>query len=177
MLITVLLMSGMLLGATVISGLLTVHQIRESGGIVNSAKAIYAADAGVELVKYRLAKDRPDCYEVPDGQPPPDPNPTMHAAFYANPGQYPANSPYLWSPAPYPATDDCYGYNPDPLLLSPDGDGWYHFEDGTRYKILIFYRSHFAGNPNDPVTEYDHAKITGKFRNSARAFRVTLGNL
>jgi len=52
MLITVLALSGMLIGATTIAGLLMTYQIRNSGDITNSIKAIMAADAGIECGLY-----------------------------------------------------------------------------------------------------------------------------
>lgn len=48
MILTVLALGGTLLGATTVAGLLTLYQIRNSKNISNSAKAIFAADAGVE---------------------------------------------------------------------------------------------------------------------------------
>lgn len=57
MLVTVLALSGTILGATTIAGLLMLYQIRQSTDMVNSAKAIYAADAGIEYELYRFFKD------------------------------------------------------------------------------------------------------------------------
>lgn len=48
MLITVLSLGGAILGATTVAGLLTLYQIRATTDTENSAKAIFAADAGVE---------------------------------------------------------------------------------------------------------------------------------
>lgn len=48
MLLTVLLLSGTILSATTIAGLLMLYQIRQSTDIANSTKAIYAADTGIE---------------------------------------------------------------------------------------------------------------------------------
>lgn len=48
MLITVLSLGGAILGATTVAGLLTLYQIRATTDTANSAKAIFAADAGVE---------------------------------------------------------------------------------------------------------------------------------
>jgi hypothetical protein len=48
MLIAVLAFSGAILGATTIAGLLMLYQIRATRDLGNSAKAIFAADAGVE---------------------------------------------------------------------------------------------------------------------------------
>lgn len=48
MLISVLSLSGAILGATAIAGLLTLYQLRSANDSQNSAKAIFAADAGVE---------------------------------------------------------------------------------------------------------------------------------
>ena len=63
MLITVLVLSGTILGATAIAGLLMLYQIRQSTDIVNSTKAIYAADSGIEWQLYKFFK-APD----PDAQ-------------------------------------------------------------------------------------------------------------
>src|ERR1700722_19958653 len=48
MLIAVLSLGGAILGATTVAGLLTLYQIRATTDTGNSAKAIFAADAGVE---------------------------------------------------------------------------------------------------------------------------------
>ncbi len=61
MLVTVMALSGTILGATTIAGLLMLHQIRQSTDTVNSSKAIYAADSGIEYELYRFFKD--DSYE------------------------------------------------------------------------------------------------------------------
>lgn len=45
---SMLFMSGLMLSATVISGLLVVYQIRQAIDAASSAQAIFAADAGVE---------------------------------------------------------------------------------------------------------------------------------
>ena len=57
MLITVMVLSSVILGASAIAGLLTLYQIRQSVDVVNSTKAIYAADAGLEWELYRFFKD------------------------------------------------------------------------------------------------------------------------
>lgn len=57
MLITVLAMSGTVLASTAIAGLLMVYQIRQSTDTANSAKAIFAADAGLEWEFYRILVD------------------------------------------------------------------------------------------------------------------------
>jgi len=59
MLVTVMALSGMILGATTIAGLLMIYQMRQSTDLVNSTKAIYAADAGIEYELYRI-------YQNPD---------------------------------------------------------------------------------------------------------------
>jgi hypothetical protein len=48
MLIAVLSLGGAILGATTVAGLLTLYQIRATTDTENSAKAIFAADAGTE---------------------------------------------------------------------------------------------------------------------------------
>lgn len=48
MLIAVLSLGGAILGATTVAGLLTLYQIRATTDTANSAKAIFAADSGME---------------------------------------------------------------------------------------------------------------------------------
>ncbi len=52
MLIATLSLGGAILGATTIAGLLMLYQIRGTTDSANSAKAIFAADAGVEWALY-----------------------------------------------------------------------------------------------------------------------------
>ena len=52
MLITVLALGGAILGATTVAGLLTLYQIRATTDAESSAKAVFAADAGVEWAQY-----------------------------------------------------------------------------------------------------------------------------
>lgn len=54
MLLTVIALGGTLLGATTIAGLLMLHQIRQSTDLKDSTKAIFAADAGLEMAGYYL---------------------------------------------------------------------------------------------------------------------------
>ena len=56
MLITVLVLSGTILGATAIAGLLMLYQVRQSSDAVSSTKAIYAADSGIEWQLYKFYK-------------------------------------------------------------------------------------------------------------------------
>lgn len=57
MLLTVLIISGTILGVTTIAGILMVNQIRQTTNVANSFQAIFAADAGLEWELYRLFKD------------------------------------------------------------------------------------------------------------------------
>lgn len=57
MLVTVMALSGMILGATTIAGLLMIYQLRQSTDLINSTRAIYAADAGIEYELYRIYKN------------------------------------------------------------------------------------------------------------------------
>lgn len=57
MLLTVLILSGTILSATTIAGLLMLYQIRQSADIASSNKAIYAADSGLEQALYNLIKN------------------------------------------------------------------------------------------------------------------------
>ena len=54
MILTVLVLGGAILGATTIAGLLTVYQVRQTADFANSAKAIFAADAGIEWGLYQF---------------------------------------------------------------------------------------------------------------------------
>jgi len=56
-LLTVLVLAGSMLGASVIAGYLMLLKIRASSDITNSARAIFAADAGVEWELYKQIKD------------------------------------------------------------------------------------------------------------------------
>ena len=74
MLITVLALSGTILGATTIAGLLTLYQIRQTTDFINSTKAIYAADSGLEWRLYKFfKKDGYLCKDCPDGEACPSP--------------------------------------------------------------------------------------------------------
>ena len=75
MLITVLALSGTLLGATAIAGLLMLYQIRQASDIVNSTKAIFAADAGIETQLFQIFKGEPpgECRDIPPADSPPEP--------------------------------------------------------------------------------------------------------
>lgn len=53
MIIAVLAVGGVILGATTIAGLLMVFQIRQTTNSADSAKAIFAADAGLESALYQ----------------------------------------------------------------------------------------------------------------------------
>lgn len=57
MLLTVVLLSGTVLGVTTIAGVLTLYQLRQASNATDSTRAIYAADAGVEWELYKRAKD------------------------------------------------------------------------------------------------------------------------
>ncbi len=59
MLISVIILGGILLSAAGIAGLLTIYQIRAANDVVNSAKAIFAADAGIEAVSWCSFKPCP----------------------------------------------------------------------------------------------------------------------
>lgn len=52
MLIAVLALGGTILGATTIAGFLMVYQIRQTSDFEDSAKAVFAADAGTEWALY-----------------------------------------------------------------------------------------------------------------------------
>jgi hypothetical protein len=48
MILTVLALGGTILGAATVASLLVVYQIRQSTDLANSARAIFAADTGIE---------------------------------------------------------------------------------------------------------------------------------
>jgi hypothetical protein len=52
MIISVVTLSGILLAAAAIAGLLMTYQLRSANDTVNSAKALFAADAGIEAATY-----------------------------------------------------------------------------------------------------------------------------
>ncbi len=52
MVLSVMMLGGLVLSVTAIAGLLLVYQIRQANDAVNSAKAIFAADAGIEWQIY-----------------------------------------------------------------------------------------------------------------------------
>lgn len=82
MLMTVLALSGTILGATTIAGLLMLYQIRQSTDIVNSTKAIFAADSGLEWRLYKFYKtDNQECLECPNGGACPQPNLQNESTF------------------------------------------------------------------------------------------------
>lgn len=60
MILTVLALGGAVLGATTIAGLLMLYQIRETTDLANSAKAIYAADSGIEASLYNWFCEGPN---------------------------------------------------------------------------------------------------------------------
>jgi len=56
MLMSIVSISMVFVGATIIAGVLQVFQIRQSSDFANSTKAIYAADAGLEWGLYQMIK-------------------------------------------------------------------------------------------------------------------------
>lgn len=54
MILTVLTLGGALLGATTIAGLLMLYQVRQGADVNHSARAVYAADSGIEWGLYNL---------------------------------------------------------------------------------------------------------------------------
>lgn len=56
MLLTVLAIGGTILGATTVAGLLMLYQVRQTTDFALSAKAVFAADAGIEWGLYRFFK-------------------------------------------------------------------------------------------------------------------------
>jgi hypothetical protein len=58
MLLTVVLLSGVILGTTAISGILMLNQVRQATNATDSQKAIFAADTGIEWELYKRFKDK-----------------------------------------------------------------------------------------------------------------------
>lgn len=110
MLLTVLVLSATLLSVTFVAGLLTFYQLRQAGSVVNSVKAIYAAEAGLELELYRWYGDRNNCHGLP--LPPPPQGATQ------------------WNPDPalYPVSPLCYP--------TPTSQNNTQFETTITYRIL-----------------------------------------
>lgn len=52
MILSIVLLGALLLSASAIAGLLTISQIRQANNVVNSTKAIFAADAALEWATY-----------------------------------------------------------------------------------------------------------------------------
>lgn len=71
MLIAVLALGAAILGATTVAGLLTLYQIRATTDTANSAKAIFAADAGTEwaLFNYGCGMNPAQCPNGPIAPP------------------------------------------------------------------------------------------------------------
>lgn len=64
MILTTLILSGTILAAVTIAGLLMLYQIRQAGNATQSGRAIFVADAGLEYELYRF-------YSADCGYPPP----------------------------------------------------------------------------------------------------------
>src|SRR3989344_3967999 len=56
MLLAMLALSGTIVGATTVAGLLITYQIRQSVDFTRSAQAIFTADAGVDWALYQFFK-------------------------------------------------------------------------------------------------------------------------
>ena len=56
MVLSVVMLGGVLMSASAIAGLLMVYQIRQANDAVNSAKAIFAADTGIEWGIYMFSR-------------------------------------------------------------------------------------------------------------------------
>ena len=68
MILSVLAIGGTLLGATTIAGLVMLYQLRQTRDTQGSAKAVFAADAGVEYAIYHYfnSSTYPCYFEKPD---------------------------------------------------------------------------------------------------------------
>ncbi len=65
MVLSVLMLGGVLLGVSAFAGLLMVYQIRQVNDALNSAKAFFAADAGIEWQTYNIYKASSTLAEPP----------------------------------------------------------------------------------------------------------------
>ncbi len=63
MLLSIMILGGVMLSASVIAGVLLWYQVRQVNDAVSSAKAIFAADAGIEFISWCIFK--PGC-EIPN---------------------------------------------------------------------------------------------------------------
>lgn len=54
MILSITMLGGVLVGISVIAGLLVIYQIRQVNDVENSARAFFAADAGLEWETYRI---------------------------------------------------------------------------------------------------------------------------
>lgn len=66
MILSVVILGGILLSASAIAGLLMIYQIRASNNVIASAKALFAADSGLEIATWCFFKgcDDPTTEEV-----------------------------------------------------------------------------------------------------------------
>ena len=67
MLVTVLILGGIIIGTTAIAGYITTLRIKQAGSAAYSAKAIFAADAGLERAFYhcfKLGEASPGCGNI-----------------------------------------------------------------------------------------------------------------
>ncbi len=67
MMIVVLILSGIIIGATAISGALTARQTRQTVDAGSSSKTIFASDAGLEWRLYKFIQDDYLCVDCPNG--------------------------------------------------------------------------------------------------------------
>jgi len=72
MLLTVLIISGTILGATTIAGLLMLYQIRQATNTALSLQALFAADTGLEWRLYQLFAENVVDQDVVENHPIPE---------------------------------------------------------------------------------------------------------
>lgn len=67
MLLSMLILGGILLGASTLAGLLMLYQFRQASNVGESTQALFAADAGMEWGLYCVIKVRPagSCNSIP----------------------------------------------------------------------------------------------------------------
>lgn len=57
LILTVLILSGTVLAVTTVAGILMIYQIRQTGNVTDSARAIFSADTGLEWELYKKFKN------------------------------------------------------------------------------------------------------------------------
>ena len=150
MLLTVLVLAAVFLSATVIAGLLMVYQLNQITNVVDSTRAIYAADAGVERALFQIFR----C------------NSEFGSGAVLNPFPPPPAGPF-----PPLKLLPLYGLFCDPANIAQ----WLPtFSNGASVKLEIFDQNANCQTLNYESTSADICSIrtTGRSGKSARSFEV-----